>query len=85
MDIVSLLFKWLPLMIRFIIFGKKVVIFLIRKYLNVMRFYHGKFVKLHVLKLILWYYLVHIDSILCLYRFWWSDGFHIINQPIIFP
>ena len=48
-DIIS---EWVPLMIMFIICGKKGILFLFWDCLNVMRFYHGKFVKLHGLKLI---------------------------------
>ena len=33
--------------------------------------YHGKCVKLYGLKLILFYYLAHIASVLVLSHFWW--------------
>ena len=74
--VVALLFKWVSLMIRFIIWVKKGLILLFWYFLNLTSFYRGKFVKNHSLKLILWYFLAHIAYVLDLSHFWWSyDGF----------
>ena len=53
MEIMDLHFKWVMLMIILIIWGKKVPLFLFNEYLKVTSFYHGEFVTLNVLKIIL--------------------------------
>ena len=67
LEIMDILFKWLPMMIRFIIWDKKGLIFIFWNFLNAMKVFN----KLHGLKLILWYYLSHIASILNFSHFWW--------------
>ena len=60
----ALCFKWLPLVISFIVWYKKGLMSLFRDCLNLTSFYNGEFISLHALKLTLWYYLVHISYIL---------------------
>ena len=61
---VDLLFKWALLMIRFLIFSNRGLLFLLKDCLNVVIIWN--------LKPILLYYLVHILSIIFLSHFWWS-------------
>ena len=67
MEITDLHFKCVQLMIRSIIWRNKGLLLLFRDCLNVTGFYLGKFVKIHALEIILFYYLVHIESILDLF------------------
>ena len=51
MDILELIFKWVPLMIWFVIWGNKDLFFFFRGFLNVVRFNHSKIFKLNDLTL----------------------------------
>ena len=75
-DIMTLLIKWVLLMIRFIVWVTEVLMLLFWDCLNVMRFYQRKFIKLCCLLFIL-------CSILETSHVWWSDGFLSIGHPII--
>ena len=70
--IMVILFKWVQMMIRFVIWVKKGPLFLFWVCLDFTIFHHGKYVKLRGLKCILWYCLEHISSFLELYNFGWS-------------
>ena len=84
MEITAILFKWVSLIIKLIIFGKEGPLLLFQDSLDITRFHNGKFVKLHGLKIMLWYYLSHIASIIKLSKFWCEYGFFITVHPIIF-